>query len=309
MSEQPHPIIFIVGPTAVGKSEAAYQLAQQVGGEIISCDSMQVYQEINVASNKVPLEERSRVRHHLIDIISVEEQFNVSRFNTLANQAVQSIFQNKHVPIVCGGTGMYMQVMLDGIFDDAPFDQSVRREIQSEINDYGLDVMYERLKSLDIKTAEGIHPHDRKRVVRALEVMRIQHKKFSDLKTDRSGLWQKYPVKLYCLDMDRDKLYSRINHRVDHMFQEGVVDEIRSLMNLNWSQTAKGLIGVKEVFNFLQGKYDLPTAKEEMKKNTRHFAKRQWTWFRKEERLHWLDTDQFSTTADIVNFIKEDFPL
>lgn len=282
-------IIFIVGPTAVGKSDVAYHLAQKLDGEIISCDSMQIYREINIASNKPSEEVLKNVPHHLINIASIKDEFDAVRFSELAVKAIEEIHYKGKTPIVVGGSGMYMQILLDGIFEGSDKDEALRERLRTQAKEHGEDYLYQQLKKKDPQAALKIHPHDQKRIVRALEVCELQGKPMSEIKTDREGIWGKYNIEIYCLDMNREDLKEKINHRVDQMFDQGLVKEVQSLNGQGWSHTAQNIIGVKEVQGYLREEFSLDEAKERMKTNTRQFAKRQLTWFRKDKRLKWIN--------------------
>lgn len=281
-------IIFIVGPTAVGKSEAAFHLAQSIHGEIVSCDSMQVYKEINIVNNKPPQDILKAVAHHLVNIISIEEEFHVARFNQLALAAIQEIHGRGHIPIIVGGSGLYMEILLDGIFEGGAKDEALRGDLKQQARQYGNQFLYDKLKAEDGKAAEKIHPNDVRRVVRALEVRAIEKMPISQLRRQREGIWGKYDIRLFVLNMERQDLYERVDRRVEKMIEAGLVEEIERLKDARWSPTAGKIIGVQEVRGFFNQEYDLETVKERMKLNTRHLAKRQLTWFRRDDRLEWI---------------------
>lgn len=302
-------IIFIVGPTAVGKTEAACRLAQRIQGEIVSCDSMQVYRELRIVTNKPSASPLEAVAHHLIDVISVREEFDVARFNGLALEAIKNIHARGHVPLVVGGSGLYMQILLDGIFGAAPKNENARQQLKAQAQQYGTPYLYEQLKQSDPPAAAKIHPNDERRIVRALEVYATRRQPISTLHKNREGLWGKYDIEAVALDMDRDALYRRINRRVDDMFARGAVEEIRNLQGMALSQTAERLIGVREIRGYLDGAYDETHAREWMKLNTRRLAKRQLTWFRKEKRLQWMTVHEQDTAEDIADHLMEHLKL
>ncbi len=299
----PPKIIFIVGPTAVGKTDVALALAKKFNSEIVSCDSMQIYREISIASNKPSQTQLKKIPHHLMDIISVEEDFNVAAFYQKAVPLIEKcLTQNKTILIV-GGSGLYMQILLDGIFEETAKNISVREKLMKEIEVKGPQVLYDRLTKVDPKAAAKIHVHDARRIVRALEVFMLKDEPISQLQKKRNGLWGKYDIVLFALNRDRKELYAQIDERVEQMFTHGLVEEVKQLQKLKLSKTVQGMIGLKEVCGFLNGEYDLDRAKYLMKRNTRHFAKRQLTWFRKEKRLQWIDVKSSDTTEDIVKQI------
>jgi len=298
-------IIFIVGPTAVGKSQAALFLARRIEGEIISCDSMQVYKEINIANDKPLQEVLAAVPHHLINIVSVEEVFDVEWFNTEATRVIKDIHNRGHIPVIVGGSGLYMQVLLDGIFQGAPRNEELRKDLERLAKKKGNEFIHQQLQKKDPQAALKIHPHNLKKMIRALEVCVTAKQPISILQKNRQGIWGKYDIRLVALNRDREELYQRINQRVERMFQEGLVDEIKDLDNKKWGRTADGIIGVNEVRDYLKGHCDLEQAIEQTQLNTRHFAKRQLTWFRKEERLQWIFLKSGDTPEDIANQIYE----
>lgn len=296
-------IIFIVGPTAVGKSEAACSLAKRINGEIISCDSMQVYRELRVVTNKPSPRMLETVKHHLIDCVSVGEEFDVARFNTLALEAIRAVHARNHIPIVVGGSGLYMQILLDGIFPAAPKNEDIRSDLKEQALRHGSGYLYKKLQKVDAQAALKIHPNDVRRIIRALEVYKTRREPISSLRKKRRGLWGKYDIKAFALTMDRDALYRRIDRRVDDMFARGAVKEIEHLRGVPLSPTAERLIGLREIRGFLDGSYDEAHARELIKLNTRRFAKRQLTWFRKEKRLEWITIRENDTVKDITDRI------
>lgn len=300
---QSNNIIFIVGPTAVGKSEVACSLAKRINGEIISCDSMQVYRELCVVTNKPSPRMLETVKHHLIGCVSVTEEFDVARFNTLALEAIRAVHARKHIPVVVGGSGLYMQVLLDGIFPSAPKNEAVRARLKEQAGQHGSEYLHRKLRKVDPQAALKIHSNDVRRVIRALEVYKTRREPISSLRKKRCGLWGIYDIKAFALTMDRDALYRRIDRRVDDMFTHGAVQEIEHLRGVPLSPMAQRLIGLREIRGFLDGSYDEAHARELIKLNTRRFAKRQLTWFRKEKRLEWITVQENDTVKDITDKI------
>ena len=294
-------IIFIVGPTAVGKSDVAYSLAKRINGEIISCDSMQVYKELRVVTSKPSARMLKTAAHHLIGCVSVTEEFDVARFNTLALEAIRAIHARDHIPIVVGGSGLYMQILLDGIFPAAPKNEDIRNDLKDQARRHGSEYLYKKLQKVDSRAALRIHPNDARRIIRALEVYKTRREPISSLRKKRRGLWGTYDIKAVALTMDRDALYRRINQRVDDMFARGAVKEIEHLQGVPLSPMAERLIGLREIRGFLDGSYDEAHARELIKLNTRRFAKRQLTWFRKEKRLEWITVQENDTVKDITD--------
>ncbi len=300
-------IIFIVGPTAVGKTDIAFILAKEINGEIISCDAMQVYKEINIASNKPSQKILQGIPHHLINIISAEEEFDVAQFNRLAQGAIKEIHKKNHIPIIVGGSGMYMQILLDGIFEaKGKRDDSLREQLKQEAQEKGTRSLYDTLQKKDPQAALKIHPNDLRRIIRALEVLALEKKPISQIQKNRQGLWGKYAIHLFGLTRERKDIYQRIEARVEEMFKEGIVEEIKGLKLAQWSHTADRIIGVREIQGYLKGEYDMERAKYLMKLNTRHLAKKQLTWFRKEKRIHWIVMNSNETNESVVKKIMKE---
>ncbi|MBP9855204.1 MAG: tRNA (adenosine(37)-N6)-dimethylallyltransferase MiaA [Candidatus Omnitrophica bacterium] len=298
-------IVFIVGPTAIGKSNIAMEIVQITPSQIISCDSTQVYKEITIASNKPSSDILARVPHHLINIISLKDQFDVSQFYRMSNQAIESIIKEGQLPLVVGGSGLYMKILLDGIFKGGEPDIKLREELKQEAEEFGNEYLYDRLISVDPMAAKKIHPNDVKKVIRALEVSMLLGRPISEKQQECEGIWGKYDITIIGLNCPRDLLYDHINKRVDMMFDAGLIEEIKKLDAMPLSPSAAGMIGIKEVQGYLKGEHDLDTAKNLMKQNTRRYAKRQLTWFRKEGRIQWLEFSSPRETGKIVNLIKE----
>jgi tRNA dimethylallyltransferase len=298
-------LIFIVGPTAVGKSEIGLRVSHffNKSAEIICCDAMQVYREISIANDKPSPQARALVEHHLVDILSVTQDFNVARYWRLAVSAIRDVRSRGKTPLVVGGSGMYMSVLLDGIFEGTVDEEDLREGLTKELSAKGPAVLHERLKALDPKAAAKIHPHDPRRIIRALEVALATGQPLSRLQEKREGLWGKMPIKIFALHRPRQELYRRVEARVDEMFAKGIVEEIKKVSELPLSQTARKIIGIPELMGYFKGEYDLERAKYLMKRNTRHYVKRQLTWFRRDKRLTWIEiaTDQSAAqVADII---------
>jgi len=282
-------IVFLVGPTAIGKTEIAIILAKKLNARIISCDSMQIYKGMDIITAKPSFNLRKRIPHYLIDIVSPTQDFNVSRYRKKALVFIEKILKNKNIPLFVGGTGLYVSCVIDGIFEMGVRNVRTRRELYKEAEDRGPEYLYGQLKKIDPGAAEKIHPHDIKRIVRALEVFRITGKPISFLQKQRKPLTALYDIKIFGLDTERKKLYHRIDSRVDEMFERGLLDEVRRLLKLKLSKTASFAIGIKELKGYFEGTYDLEEAKRIIKRNSRQYAKRQLTWFRKDKRIHWIN--------------------
>ena len=296
-------VIFIVGPTAVGKSEIGACLSSRLNAEIVCCDALQVYQEIFIASDKPSVGLRAAVVHHLVDILSVTEDFNVARYRELAVAAIEDIRARGKTPLIVGGSGMYMSVLLDGIFEGAAAKDDLREELIQELAAKGVGALHERLKVLDPQASAKIHPNDPQRIIRALQVAISTGQPISSLQQKREGLWGKLPIKLFALNRPREELYQRVEARVEDMFARGLVDEVKRVAALPISITARKLIGIPEVMGLLNGEYDLARAKYLMKLHTRHYVKRQLTWFRRDKRLVWVDIASNQSAAELADII------
>lgn len=298
-------LIFIVGPTASGKTDIALALAKILKTEIISCDAMQVYKEVSILTAKPLASALKKIKHHLIGEISVNKNFDVFMFRKKVLRAISFIERKRKIPVIVGGSGLYMSILLDGIFEEENQGRNlkIRKKIEKQIMDKGREAVYQRLKNVDPASAAKIHMNDTRRLVRALEVFEVYGKPMSELRPKREGLWEKYDISVFVLSPDRDILYDRINRRVDKMFTAGAVPEVKHLKKMKISQTASGIIGLKEIQMFLNGKFSRDEAKDLIKKNTRHYAKRQLTWFRKDKRLMWIEIAPNAHPRQIVKRI------
>lgn len=300
-----NPIVFIVGPTASGKSDVAVELARIAHGEIVSCDSMQIYKHIRIASNKPPVKEQKGIKHYLLGCVPLEKEFDVATYNQLALKAINAILKKKKHPIVVGGSGLYVNILLDGIFEGGEKDDAFRRRLNKEAKEFGNEYLYSRLKKSDPASAQRIHPNDLKRLIRALEVLEVDKEPISKKQIARSGLWGKYDVKIFGLNIPRPALYEAIDNRVNSMLKRGLLSEVERIHQKKISATAQGLIGIKEMFAYLDGACCLEEAKALMQRNTRRLAKRQMTWFRRDKRIEWLDVMPNQRAQDIACLIKE----
>ena len=281
-------LIFLMGPTASGKTEVSLVLARKINAEIISCDSMQIYKGMDVLTSKPSRQARKSVKHHLVDFVPLAQEYNVSQYRALALKKVAAILRRGKVPLFVGGTGLYMTMLVDGIFDAAAEDEKVRARLYRAAGRRGSAALHARLAKVDPEAAAKIHPNDARRIVRALEVYEVTGRTITSLQKTRVGLERDYDIKVFCLDVGRDELYRRINVRVDRMFEQGLVREVKGLAKKKLSRTAAAAIGIREVGDYCGGKSGLDEAKELMKQNTRNYARRQLTWFRKDKRVQWV---------------------
>ena len=286
------PLIILTGPTAVGKTAASIGLAKAVGGEIISADSMQVYRHMDIGSAKITADEMQGIPHYLVDVLEPEETFNVVRFQEMAKAAMQKIYAGGHIPIVVGGTGFYIQALLYDIdFTENDSDFSYREELERTARDKGAEYLHSLLKQADPEAAEQIHPHNIKRVIRALEFNRKTGQKISAHNEQERRKPSPYDFAYFVLTDDRKALYERIDRRVDKMMEQGLLEEVRALKDRGIARESVSMqgLGYKELLAYLDGEIPLDEAIRIIKRDTRHFAKRQLTWFRRERDVIWID--------------------
>jgi len=294
-------LVFIVGPTAVGKTAVSIILAKKLNAEIISCDSMQVYRGMDIISSKPALADRKKIPHHLLSVVSPQKEHDVSMFRKAALRKIKEILKKRKTPLLVGGTGLYISVLIDGIFETKINDQAVRKKFYSLAKAKGSRYLHARLVKVDPVAAAKIHPNDTKRLARALEVFKSTGKPISELQIKRRGLDDEYEVRIFCLNLERKTLYRRIDCRVDKMFSQGLENEVKRLLGHKLSRTASFAIGIRELKGYFEGGYDLGRARDLIQRNTRHYAKRQLTWFRKDKRIEWLAITGKETAATIAS--------
>lgn len=304
------PLAVIVGPTAVGKTDVSILVAKQLGGEIVSADSMQIYKFMNIGTAKPTPEEMKDVKHHMIDIVEPWQDYSVAQFQRQARRCIEGIHSRGRLPIVVGGTGLYINSLIyDLNFTNTVSDPRFRAELQKLARERGKEYLYERLKRVDPGTAKRLHVNDLRRVIRALEVYHRSGKPMSEYNTGMRDAALYNPV-IFGLTMPRQELYRRIEKRVDRMMDEGLVDEVKGLLERGCTREMVSMqgLGYKEVIGYLEGEYSLSEAVELLKRNTRRFAKRQFTWFKRDDRIIWMDIHEIGDkdrTADrIVHYIK-----
>ncbi len=298
------PLIILTGPTAVGKTELSLALARAVNGEIISADSMQAYRYMDIGTAKIKPEERKGVPHYLIDEFSPEEDFNVVRFCALAKSYIEQIYAKGAIPILVGGTGFYIQAVLYGVdFTENKEDKEVRKELEAFAKEQGEEALHQRLRGVDVKSAEAIHPNNVKRVIRALEYFYQTGEPISRHNERERKKEGPYNAAYFVLTDDREVLYERINKRVDRMLEEGLVEEVRALLNRGCKREMPSMqgLGYKEIIDYLEGRCTLSEAVSILKRDTRHFAKRQLTWFRRERNVIWLDKRNYATEESLLD--------
>ena len=307
MTKEQKPKLYIIaGPTAVGKTKASLLFAKKMNAEIISADSMQVYRGMDIGTAKLREDEMDGIRHHLIDILSPFDEFNIAIFKELAKMAIEDIHSRGKEAVLVGGTGFYIQsVLYDTDFTTGDSDKELRESLSLEYDEKGAGYMYNKLKALDEKAAESIHPNNKKRIIRAIEYALSTDKKISEHNINERAKKSPYNYKYFVLNLERKKLYNRIEQRVDMMLKQGLLAEVKKLHELGCNKdmvSMKG-IGYKEILAYLEGGISLEEAGGLIKKETRHFAKRQITWFKREKEAIWLDIDDFANEEDLVNYM------
>jgi tRNA dimethylallyltransferase len=295
-------IIIICGPTAVGKTRVSIELAKCFEGEIVSADSQQVWRGMNIGTAKANLTERSEIPHHLIDIAEPNEHWDSARFVEYADAAIEDIAKRGKRAFVVGGTGMYLRLLVNGLCEAPPQDPETRKQIEDEIEAIGLQKMHDRLMEIDPESALGIHPNDHTRIVRALEIYELSGTPASEFRKMHGYGEQRYNALKIGLNIDREELYRRINARIDRMLEQGLLDEVRTLLE-KYGPDAQGLkaVGYREFVHHLQGEFSLERAVELAKRDSRRFAKRQLTWFRSDEEINWFKPDDIEKIIGIVS--------
>ncbi|RSD23041.1 tRNA (adenosine(37)-N6)-dimethylallyltransferase MiaA [Mesobacillus subterraneus] len=307
--KQKQKVIVLIGPTAVGKTKLSIELAKRFNGEIISGDSMQIYKGMDIGTAKITQEETEGVPHHLIDIKEPNESFSTAEFQDLVRRKIAEISSRGKMPMIVGGTGLYIQsVIFDYHFTDAPSDPDFRRKLEEEAKEHGQEYLHEKLKEADPESAERIHPNNLRRVIRALEIIHCTGKTAGELQENQSPELL-YNTALVGLTMDRERLYERINLRVDLMMEQGLLEEVKYFYEkgLRNCQSIQA-IGYKELYDYFDGKETLEGAVENLKQNSRRYAKRQLTWFRNKMNVEWFDmtesVDAEKKFAEISKFIE-----
>lgn len=297
------PLIILTGPTAVGKTALSIQLAKAVNGEIISADSMQVYKGMDIGTAKITKEEMQGVNHYLIDILSPEEEFNIVKFQAFAKEAMDQIYQKGKVPIIVGGTGFYIQSLVYDIdFKENDGDKTIRESLEQEAKILGAERMHEKLQQVDAKSALEIHANNVKKVIRALEFYYQTGEPISKHNEEERKKESPYNFSYFVLNQSREVLYERINKRIDQMLELGLLNEVEILKRKGYD---KGLVsmqglGYKEILDYLSGNVTLEEAIYILKRDTRHFAKRQITWFKREKEVIWIEKEEYQSESEIL---------
>lgn len=301
-----HPLIILTGPTSVGKTALSINLAKAVNGEIISADSMQVYRYMNIGTAKITPDEKQGVPHYLIDEFDPDEDFNVVKFQSFAKKYINDIYNRGKIPILVGGTGFYIQAVLYDIdFTNNDTDNEYRNELEQLAKEKGNLYLHEQLEQIDPASAEAIHPNNIKRVIRALEYYKLTGEKISEHNEEQKKKTSPYNYCYFVLNKDRAKLYQGIEKRVDQMVQNGLLDEVKGLAARGYTRDLVSMqgLGYKEILSYLDGEYSLDEALAILKKETRHYAKRQITWFKREKDVIWINKDEFENDDDILTYM------
>ena len=297
-------VIVICGPTASGKTSLSISLAKKINGEIVSCDSMQIYKEMDIGSAKPTVEEMQEIKHYLVDFVSPEKRYSVSEYKEDASKAIEEIINKGKTPIIVGGTGLYLNSLIYNIqYNEMEVDLNYRRELEKEAEEYGLEVLYNRAKEIDPEAMEKVSANDKKRITRVLEIYNATGKNKTELEK-KSRKEVPYNYLIFGINMERSILYEKINKRVDIMLEQGLIEEVKNLINKysNMPTAMQGL-GYKEVKEFLDGNISKEEMIEKIKMETRRYAKRQITWFKRIENIIWLDG--LNKTEENVNSIME----
>jgi len=300
--EKKPPLLILTGPTAVGKTALSIALAREVQGEIISADSMQVYRYMDIGSAKIRKEEMCGVPHYLIDCLNPEEEFNIYVFQQMAKKAMAQIYANGHVPIVVGGTGFYIQSLIYDILFEEEEDDGIRQKYEQLLTEKGEKYLHDLLEKVDTVSAEKIHFHNNKRVIRALEFYEKNHYPISEHNEMQQHRESPYEFRYFVLSDDREKLYQKIELRVDEMVQNGLIDEVKHLKEMGYHRGMVSMqgLGYKEILDYLDDKITLEEAVYRIKRDTRHFAKRQLTWFRRERDVIWVDKSEIGADTEAL---------
>ena len=308
-SNQKQPkLIIICGPTGIGKTATAIEIAEAFNGEIIGADSMQIYRYMDVGTAKPTIAEQQQVAHHMIDIIDPDEHFDAVQYAGMARAKVTHLYHQGIVPLVAGGTGLYIKSLLHGMFQSEPIDAEARGRLKKEADEHGTDFLYQRLKQCDPVTAQRLHPNDSYRIMRALETFEATGKPISQYQNTHAFSGQPFDALKIGLNMDRALLYERINERVDAMIAAGFVDEVKKLLNMGYPPALKSMqsIGYRHMVDYLEGRFTREECVRTLKRDHRRYAKRQLTWFGADDEIVWMEPGRVQDIKDLVDeFLKK----
>ena len=299
-------LLCILGPTAVGKTEIAIAIAEKLDAEIVSADSRQIYQYMDIGTAKPTPSEQARVRHHLIDCVAPDERFSVADYQRAADMAIQDIQSRGKQAMLVGGAGLYFRAVVDGLFDGPDADPEFRARLRAKVQEFGSNVLHSRLSQVDPESASRIHPNDLIRIIRALEVYEKTGKTISELQKEWNRARPRYSFIAFGINRERQELYQRIEIRVDKMLAAGLLEEVKSLIERGYDKNLPSMqgFGYKELLDYLDGKCDWDTAVNLLKRNTRRFAKRQLTWFRNDPRIEWINLSEIDFNAAVQLVVK-----
>ncbi|HSB06670.1 MAG TPA: tRNA (adenosine(37)-N6)-dimethylallyltransferase MiaA [Thermodesulfobacteriota bacterium] len=301
-------VVIILGPTGAGKSRLALELAEKLGGEIISADSMQVYKYMDIGTDKPTPEEQKRVHHHLIDLVPPDQPFHAGLYRVLGRRTIEQLHTSGKPIWVVGGTGLYIKSLTQGLFQSPSIDPDVREKLKREEKEKGIDGLYRRLKNVDSKTASQLHPHDLFRIIRALEVFESTGMPISFFREQHRFGDRPYHLFKIGLEMERGRLYRRIEARVDRMIERGFLEEVQSLMKMGYGPQLKPMqsLGYKQFVQFVLKRMEWDEVIRQIKRDTRHYAKRQWTWFKADSEVRWHDDsmDRQRIFHEVVSFLR-----
>ena len=299
-------IVVIAGPTASGKTAVGIEIAKRLNGEIISADSMQIYKYMNIGSAKPARSEMQDIPHHMIDVVYPDEEFSVALFRKMAGKLVDEIISRKHIPIIVGGTGLYISSLIYPYdFTNSAEDTEYREELTAIAVEKGNEFVHNMLINIDPESFNRIHPNNLRRVIRALEVYKNTGKTISDYQQESRSREMEFNTAFIGLTMDRGLLYNRINLRVDKMFEAGLIEEVKKLKEMGYSKNMTSMqgIGYKEIFDYFDNKCTIEETKDIIKQSSRRYAKRQLTWFRRDEKIYWVEVDRFESFDEIIHNI------
>ena len=299
------PVIAVVGPTASGKTSLSIEIAKHFSGQVVSADSMQIYEKMNIATAKPTVEEMQGIPHHLIGFQPIDKKFSVAEYVTLANECIEKIHNEGDMPVIAGGTGLYVDSLLQNIqFSKEESNKEIRKELTLLFDEKGAEYMLSRLREIDPETAERLHLKDKSRIIRALEIYKLTGKTMTEQKILSREEESPYDVLYIGINYrDRNVLYDRINLRVDIMLQNGLLEEAKEFYDTSSDTTACQAIGYKELAPYFKGEKSLEECVEKLKQETRHYAKRQLTWFRKNENINWIYPDDYSNSKDLYDSV------
>ena len=296
-------VLAIVGPTAIGKTAVGIELARRLNGEIVSCDSRQIYKYMDIGTAKPTKEEQAQAVHHLIDIVYPEERFSAGLYEKKATETINDIFIRQKLPIIVGGSGLYLKALESGLFQGPPADDKLRESLRKEKERIGLENLYQKLKSVDSKTSEKISPTDEIRIIRGLEVYELTGKSISEWQEKGQYTDKNLNFIKFGLNLERKALYQRINQRVDKMMEAGFLEEVKNLIAQNYSFQLPALrtFGYLDMEAYMQGKISLDEALEKFRQGTRNYAKRQLTWFRSDKEIEWIDIEHENSAKTVLD--------